>query len=110
MFFSGTRGVASPILVLSEAGLLHIPENQECQQLLEMVHPVMRQLLDSFLQDERITMYPESLKFLQHEAAPHEDEIWQVCEQHLTDLRSYLSDCQGGFPMKLFYEFGGSSY
>ena len=107
VIFSGVSGMASPIRVLDDAGLLHIPFSTECQQLLEMVHPVMRQSLDSFLKDRRPTMYPDSLKILQQEAAPHADKIWQVCEQHLADLKRYLADCQVGYPPKLYREFGG---
>ena len=38
---------------------------------------------------------------------PHADEIWQVCEQHLADLKRYLADCQVGYSPKLYREFGG---
>ena len=107
VIFSGVSGMASPIRVLDDAGLLHIPFSTECQQLLEMVHPLMRQSLDSFLKDRRPTMYPASLKVLQQVAAPHADEIWQVCEQHFADLKRYLADCQVGYPPKLYREFGG---
>lgn len=106
VIFSGVSGMASPIRVLDDAGLLHVPFSAECRQLLEMVHPVMRQSLDSFLKSPCPTMYPASLKVLQQEAAPHADEIWQVCEQHLADLKHYLADCQVGYPPKLYREFG----
>lgn len=106
VIFSGVSGMASPIRVLDDAGLLHIPFSTECQQLFEMVHPVMRQSLDSFLKEQHSTMYPDSLKILQQEAAPHADEIWQVCEQHFADLKHYLADCQMSYPVKLFREFG----
>lgn len=107
VIFSGVSGMASPIRVLHDAGLLHIPFSTGCQQLFEMVHPVMRLLLGSFLKDQHSTMYPASLKILQQEAAPHADEIWQVCEQHLAALKHYLADCQVGYPPKLYREFGG---
>jgi len=102
----GVSGMSSPIRVIDDAGLLHVPFSAECRQLLEMVHPVMRQSLDSFLKSPCPTMYPASLKVLQQEAAPHADEIWQVCEQHLADLKHYLADCQVGYPPKLYREFG----
>lgn len=103
LIFSGLHGLSSPILVLSDVGLLCEPDSQECQQLFEMVHPMMRQLLYSYLFDKRRpTLYPESLKALQEAAAPHADEIWQVCDQHLGDLKCYLADCQVGYPMKLY--------
>ena len=107
LILSGLHGLSSPILVLSDAGLLADTDTPECQQLFVLVQPVMRQLLFSFLKDRRTTMYPESLKALQREAAPRADEIWQVCEQHLADLRNYLADCQVGYPMKLYDESKG---
>lgn len=106
VIFGGVSGMSSPIRVIDDAGLLHVPFSAECRQLLEMVHPVMRQSLDSFLKSPCPTMYPASLKVLQQEAAPHADEIWQVCEQHLADLKHYLADCQVGYPPKLYREFG----
>ena len=104
VIFSGVSGMASPIRVLDDAGLLHIPFSIECQQLFEIVCPVMRQLLNTFLKERCQTMYPTSLKILQQDAAPHADEIWQVCERHLIDLKYYLADCPKGYPVKLYDE------
>ena len=93
----------SPIWVLQDSGLLRVPDDPECQQLFEMVHPLMRKLLDSYLFDKRRpTLYPDALTVLQREAAPHAAEIWHVCEQHLADMKRYLADCQVGYPVKLY--------
>lgn len=103
LIFNGLH-LASPILVLYNAGLMCVSEDPKCQQLFDRVQPLMRQLLDSFLKDRRVTLYPDSLRVLQSLAAPHSAEIWQVCEQHLADLRHYLANPEAGCPIKLYNE------